>query len=198
MRKVGEARTRNRSWVSDPGFIPWCLRLLTVVSAIDALMLDYQVKFPLSLVISRKTVVQYQLLFRFLLHLKHAEQTLSSMWIEQKTSPWRAGVPHHPEFEKWRLRVFLLRSRMLAFVQQILAFVTFEVLEPNWRNLEVKLAKVTTVDQLLRDHSDFLDTCLKESMLTSARLLSVRLPKPFHLRLECLCLPTRSPRPTPV
>lgn len=65
---------------------------------------------------------------------------------------------------------------MLAFVQQILAFVTFEVLEPNWRNLEVKLAKVTTVDQLLRDHSDFLDTCLKEAMLTSARLLSVRLP----------------------
>ena len=65
---------------------------------------------------------------------------------------------------------------MLAFVQQILAFVTFEDLEPNWRNLEVKLAKVTTVDQLLRDHSDFLDTCLKEAMLTSARLLSVRVP----------------------
>jgi gamma-tubulin complex component 2 len=163
-----------------PRAIPWCLRLLTMVVAIDALMLDYQVEFPLSLVISRKTILQYQLLFRFLLHLKHAEQTLSSMWIEQKTPPWRTSVPHHPEFEKWRLRVFLLRARMLAFVQQILAFVTFEVLEPNWRNLEVKLAKVTTVDQLLRDHSDFLDTCLKESMLTSARLLSVRLLSPFH------------------
>lgn len=71
---------------------------------------------------------------------------------------------------------------MLAFVQQILAFVTFEVLEPNWRNLEVKLAKVTTVDQLLRDHSDFLDTCLKEAMLTSARLLSVRFPNPRYLQ----------------
>ena len=160
--------------------IPWYLGLLIVVLAIDALMLDYHVKFPLSLVISRKTILQYQLLFRFLLHLKHAEQTLSTMWIEQKTSPWRVGVPHHPELEKWRLRVFLLRARMLAFVQQILAFVTFEVLEPNWRGLEVKLAKVTTVDQLLRDHSDFLDTCLKESMLTSARLLSVCLPDAFY------------------
>ena len=160
--------------------IPWCLRLLTVILAIDALMLDYQVKFPLSLVISRKTILQYQLLFRFLLHLKHAEQTLSSMWVDQRASPWRASVPHHPEFEKWRLRVFLLRARMLAFVQQILAFVTFEALEPNWRGLEVKLAKVTTVDQLLRDHSDFLDTCLKESMLTSARLLSVRFPNSLH------------------
>lgn len=62
---------------------------------------------------------------------------------------------------------------MLSFVQQILSFATFEVLEPNWRALEVKLAKVTTVDQLLRDHVDFLDTCLKECMLTSSKLLKV-------------------------
>ncbi|KAJ8596832.1 hypothetical protein M405DRAFT_725573 [Rhizopogon salebrosus TDB-379] len=139
--------------------------------AIDALTLDYNVKFPLSLVISRKTILRYQLLFRFLLHLKHVEQSLASMWIEQKTSPWKRPVPNHPEFEQWRLRVALLRARMLAFVQQILAFTTFEVLEPNWRALEAKLANVTTVDQLLRDHVDFLDTCLKECMLTSAKLL---------------------------
>ncbi|KAG2143183.1 hypothetical protein BD769DRAFT_1383163 [Suillus cothurnatus] len=56
-----------------------------------------------------------------------------------------------------RLRVALLRARMLAFVQQILAFAIFQVLEPNWRELEAKLAKVTTGDQLLGDHVDFLD-----------------------------------------
>ncbi|KAJ7063541.1 gamma-tubulin complex, DGRIP84/SPC97 component [Mycena amicta] len=139
--------------------------------AIDAFALDYTVKFPLSLVISRKTILRYQLLFRFLFHLKHVEQSLSAMWIEQKTAPWRTTLPHHQELERWRLRVFLLRARMLSFVQQILAFATFEVLEPNWRALEGKLAKVTTVDQLLRDHVDFLDTCLKECMLTSSKLL---------------------------
>lgn len=95
------------------------------------------------------------------------------MWIDQKGTPWRVPMPQQPEFEKWRLRVFVLRARMLAWVQQILAFVTFEVLEPNWRTLEAKLAKVTTVDQLLRDHVDFLDTCTKECMLTSSRLLKV-------------------------
>lgn len=134
---------------------------------------DYNVKFPLSLVISRKTILRYQLLFRFLLHLKHVEQALSNMWVEQKTTPWRCPVPTHPEFAGWRSRVCLLRARMLAFIQQILAFVTFEVLEPNWHALEAKLDKVVTVDQLLRDHVDFLDTCLKESMLTSSKLLKV-------------------------
>ncbi len=166
--------------------------------AIDVLTLDYHVKFPLSLVISRKTILRYQLIFRFLLHLKNVEQSLSAMWIEHKTPTWRrqtrprqastsrpssrAGTPHpppkdwHTDFENWRRRVFLLRARMLAFVQQILAYTTFEVLEPNWRKLESKLeaGKVETVDQLLRDHVDFLDTCLKECMLTSDKLLKVR------------------------
>ncbi|KAK1219391.1 gamma tubulin complex Spc97/GCP2 subunit Alp4 [Marasmius sp. AFHP31] len=139
--------------------------------AIDALTLDYNVKFPLSLVISRKTILRYQFLFRFLLHLKHVEQSLATMWIEQKTGAWRQLVPDHADFNKWRLRVFLLRAKMLSFVQQILSFATSEVLEPNWRTLEAKLDKVTTVDQLLRDHVDFLDTCLKECMLTSKKLL---------------------------
>ncbi|KAI0746314.1 Spc98 family-domain-containing protein [Daedaleopsis nitida] len=161
--------------------------------AIEALTLDYHVKFPLSLVISRKTILRYQLIFRFLFHLKHVEQSLLSMWIEHKTAPWRRPMrprgtgtdagrqtpqptpPNdwHLEFENWRKRIFLLRTRMLAFVQQILAFTTFEVLEPNWRKLEDKLeaGKVETVDQLLRDHVDFLDTCLKECMLTSSTLL---------------------------
>ncbi|KAF9004596.1 gamma-tubulin complex component protein [Cyathus striatus] len=70
--------------------------------AMEFLTFDYNVKFPLSLVISRKTILRYQLLFRFLLHLKHAEQSLSAMWIEQKTAAWRRPVPQHPDFDKWR------------------------------------------------------------------------------------------------
>jgi gamma-tubulin complex component 2 len=96
------------------------------------------------------------------------------MWIEQKAGPWRKLVPENPELHNWRQRVFILRARMLAFVQHILSFATFEVLEPKWRKMEVNLERVTTVDQLLRDHVDILDTCLKECMLTSSKLLNVR------------------------
>ncbi|KAI9457635.1 Spc98 family-domain-containing protein [Lactarius psammicola] len=113
----------------------------------------------------------YQLLFRFLLHLKHVEQSLSAMWLEQQGPVWRrTDVP--PEFAAWRLRLFVLRARMLAWVTADPRFVAHEVLEPNWRALEAKLSKVTTVDQLLRDHVDFLDTCTKECMLTSSKLLN--------------------------
>lgn len=63
---------------------------------------------------------------------------------------------------------------MLGVVRQIVGYVSVEVLEPNWRALEAKLGSVKTVDQLLRDHVDFLDTALKECMLTNAKILKVR------------------------
>ncbi|KZV76883.1 hypothetical protein PENSPDRAFT_741190 [Peniophora sp. CONT] len=153
------------------------------LTALDALSLDFAVPFPLSLVVSRKTVLRYQLIFRFLLHLKSLEQSLSTMWLDHKSSAWRV-LPSHasPDFEKWRRRVALLRLRMLAFVQQLLAYVTSEVVEPNWRRFEERLGKVGTVDALLRDHVDFLDTCSKECMMTSdAKLLKA------HGRLVTVC-----------
>ena len=103
------------------------------VTTIEVLQLDFEVPFPLSLILSRKTVLRYQLLFRFLMHLKHIEQCLSQMWIDQKSDIWRASIEWHPELDKWRRRVAVLRARMLTVVQQIIAYVTVEVLEPNWR-----------------------------------------------------------------
>jgi gamma-tubulin complex component 2 len=72
---------------------------------------------------------------------------------------------------------------MLVFVQQLLYFCTAEVIEPNWQALMAKLnakedskggtSPVRTVDELMQDHVDFLDTCLKECMLTNSTLLRV-------------------------
>ncbi|CDS09368.1 hypothetical protein LRAMOSA10728 [Lichtheimia ramosa] len=143
-----------------------------VLSGYDSLTLDYTVTFPLSLVISRKALTKYQLLFRHLLYLKHVEDMLCDAWMKQKDTLWkmRTGIP---EIDAWKFRIFNLRHRMLMFVQQFAYYVTNEVLEPNWRRLESNLAKVTTVDQVLQFHSDFLDTCLKECMLTNAKLLRI-------------------------
>ncbi|KAF9084684.1 hypothetical protein BGX23_010317 [Mortierella sp. AD031] len=141
------------------------------LSGIDALTLDYSVKFPLSLVISRKALTKYQLLFRHLLYLKHGEQVLCTTWTEHaKSFVWKNTSP---ELKQWRGRVFSLRARMLTFVQQFAYYVCSEVLEPNWRNLASKLANVSTVDQVLQIHSDFLDTCLNECMLTNSKLLRI-------------------------
>ncbi|KAK4696201.1 hypothetical protein P7C70_g8417, partial [Phenoliferia sp. Uapishka_3] len=136
--------------------------------ASEAFTFDYRVRFPLNLVISKKTVVRYQLVFRYLLQLKLLERLLADAWTDQtKTSIWRERSKY-PEIEKWKGRIFALRARMFAFVQQMFGFAVGEVLEPNWRTLEGKLKEVETVDQLLRDHVGFLDDCLNSLLLTTS------------------------------
>ncbi|KAI5480700.1 spindle pole body component ALP4 [Pseudohyphozyma bogoriensis] len=150
--------------------------------ASDVFTLDYIVRFPLNLVISAKTIVRYQLIFRYLLQLKLLERSLAETWMEQTKSPyWRSRSPY-PELETFKARVIALRTRMLAFVQQMYSFAVGEVLEPNWRQLEGKLEKVETVDQLLTDHVDFLNNCMNSLLLTANEdLLKV------HEKLTTVC-----------
>lgn len=160
------------------------------ITGFDALELDYSVPFPLSLVISRKTVLRYQLIFRHLLSLRHLETLLVTSWADQnKVISWRHKSSDR-RLELWKRRAWNLRAKMLVFVQQLLYFCTAEVVEPNWVGLMERVngastngSEVTangtkqanrTVDELMQDHVDFLDTCLKECMLTQAKLLKVR------------------------
>lgn len=149
------------------------------ISGHYALELDYKVPFPLSLVISRKTVLRYQLLFRHLLTLRHLEGLLSTSWKEHTTVYTWKHRSKYPQVEQWKRRAWNLRSRMLVFVQQLLYFCTMEVVEPNWAKLVKRLDEVKTVDQLMQHHVDFLDTCLKECMLTNSKLLKVPACVPF-------------------
>ena len=123
------------------------------ISGYEALTLDYAVPFPLSLVVSRVTLTRYQLLFRYLLSLRHLETLLTNSWIEHsKVRVWT----HRPrvdadanasekatalKIENWKRRAWCLRSRMLCFVQQLLYFCTSEVIEPNWSAFMSRLSK---------------------------------------------------------
>ncbi|USP80522.1 spindle pole body component 97 [Curvularia clavata] len=167
----------------------------TNITGYQALVFDYAMPFPLSLVVSRVTLTRYQLLFRYLLSLKHLETDLAKCWGEQgKNAAWKHRS-RNPRIEQWKRRAWTLRARMLVFVQQLTYYCTSEVIEPNWASLMSRISeeknqdarakgKTTeddsggpqvkrTVDELMQDHVDFLATCLKECMLTNSKLLRI-------------------------
>ena len=101
------------------------------ISAHEALTLDFGVPFPLSLIISRVTLTRYQLLFRYLLSLKHLEGQLINSWcdaggidnaaavstatksgVKSKTvrdiGVWRRKS-RNPKIEIWKKRAWVLR-----------------------------------------------------------------------------------------
>ncbi|KKA27363.1 hypothetical protein TD95_003200 [Thielaviopsis punctulata] len=158
-----------------------------------SLQLDYVVPFPVSLVISRRTIWRYQTLFRYLLSLQHLEAQLSTSWHVQSRGLAWTNRSSNRRLEIWKARAWTLRSRMLVFVQQLRYFCTTEIIEPNWQKFMARLDRsdesstMRTVDELIGDHIDFLDSCLKECMLTNGKLLRI------HSKLMQTCTFFASP-----
>lgn len=140
-------------------------------TVLDVLEFDISVQFPVSLVISRKNMIRWKFLHTILIQLKVTERQLADVWLEHKARHWQTRASEHSELEGWKMRVFRLRHRMTFFLQTVMAFFTSEVIEPNWAQLEKKIETATTVDQFLRDHTDFLNECRKECMLTDVRFV---------------------------
>ncbi|KAK4181887.1 putative spindle pole body component alp4 [Triangularia setosa] len=201
-----------------------------MANGFTSLQIDYSVPFPVSLVVSRKTVWRYQALFRYLLSLRYLESQLSTTWQTHTSGFVWCHRSSSRVLEIWKRRVWTLRARMLVFVQQLLYFCTAEVIEPNWQALMARVRErekpppshqdqqqqsgavgaepnsivvptpttspnlhyplksthirpglTRTVDELMQDHVDFLDTCLKECMLTNSKLLRI------HSKLTQTC-----------
>lgn len=118
------------------------------LKAFNCFTLDYIVEWPLNIVLSQQVLYKYQLLFRHLFYCKHVERRLCRAWTA------------HQECKELNLRGALSRSyaarqRMLHFMQNLVYYMTFEVIEPHWHEMERSLRsaqKTKTLDDVIRHH----------------------------------------------
>ncbi|XP_034097807.1 gamma-tubulin complex component 2 homolog [Drosophila albomicans] len=148
------------------------------LTGMECFAFTYEVKWPVSLVLNKMAIGQYQILFRQLFYCKHVERQLCKVWKEnsktKKFSPRAA----------WLYRsAFALRQRMMNAIQNLEYYMMIEVIEPNWHAFIEKMRKVEDIDMLLTIHQDFLTMCLKSSMLTEDSQLSR-----IIFRLAKICL----------
>lgn len=141
------------------------------LSALECIVLDFDIPFPQSLVVSRPAILCYQFLFRHLLRIKVAEQILNGSWIKvSRHSIWRRQSENE-EFEKWKWKALELRSKMVTFVEQLLYYCTADVIDRNSTEFFSEINDAPTVDSLKTNHINYLDRCLTECMLTAVEFL---------------------------
>ncbi|KAL4233344.1 Gamma-tubulin complex component 2 [Mactra antiquata] len=138
------------------------------LSGLESFSFDYVVKWPVSLVLNRKALTRYQMLFRHLFYTKHVERQLCSVWVGNKSAKL-----YGPKSCRWYSAAFALRQRMLNFVQNFEYYMMFEVVEPNWHVFQTNMLSVSNVDDVLAYHIDFLNSCLNDCMLTNPQLLKI-------------------------
>jgi gamma-tubulin complex component 2 len=136
------------------------------LKGIEVFMLDYRVSWPVSLVVSKRSVTKYQLVFRHLFFARHVERCLKATW---------QGHQHLKELDVRAAggRSYCLRHRMLGFMQNIVYYFTYEVIEPRWHEMEQRLKECGTMDEVLAAHAELQDTILKECLLTNQELLKI-------------------------
>ncbi|KAJ3659485.1 hypothetical protein Zmor_011173 [Zophobas morio] len=133
---------------------------------IDSFAFSYEVHWPLSLILNRKSLACYQMIFRHLFYCKYVERMICQVWKCNKV----AKKFHFEDAQHYRT-AFALRQRMLHCVQNLEYHMMVEVIEPHWCMFLQKIGKVNNVDEILACHCDFLDSCLKDCMLTIPPIL---------------------------
>ncbi|EGR31712.1 hypothetical protein IMG5_103560 [Ichthyophthirius multifiliis] len=131
---------------------------------IELFSLDYNVKWPLNLILNRKTLTKYQLLFRHLFQFKIVERNLCKTWIFIQSAKELNLI----NFFK---KSYYLLSRMLHFVKNFVYYICFEVIEQKWTKFINNIKNVSEFDDILILHETFLDQCLKESVLLDQNIV---------------------------
>ncbi|CAN6872607.1 unnamed protein product [Brassica oleracea] len=173
---LGMQKDLNSNSIEDP----------VSITGLETFSLGYKVQWPLSIVISKKALSKYQLIFRFLFHCKHVERQLCGAWqIHQ-------GIRSMNSNGTAIRRSSLLCRSMLKFISSLLHYLTFEasseffshfcVLEPNWHVMHDRLQSTRSVDEVIQHHDFFLDKCLRGCLL----LLPDVLKKMEKLKSVCL------------
>ena len=129
-----------------------------------------RIPFPISLILSPTSMDSYKLLFRHLFFTKHVERRLVGVWSDHQV------LKKLDSLRGLLGPTFLLRQRMLHFVQNLMSYVTFEVVESNWLEMlssidvpddTMSSYKHHTVEDLLNIHEDFLQKTMNACLLTN-------------------------------
>lgn len=127
----------------------------------DALVLNLEVSFPMNLVISRDSLSKYQIIFRFLVTIIALDLRLSAKQRLSKFSPAMQKL------------LAVVRHSMSQFVLNLHGFLAYQVLQPQFNALMKNMKNVPGLDKIIALHTNYLDTCLRECLLTNSKLIQL-------------------------
>lgn len=90
--------------------------------------LDFKCEFPLNLILNKKTISKYQVLFRLMLWCTFLERQLGSCWLKLQ------GMKEVGAMECFKT-AYSLNHRILTFLKRFIYYLSEEVIERNWFEL---------------------------------------------------------------
>ncbi|GBF91900.1 gamma-tubulin complex component [Raphidocelis subcapitata] len=138
----------------------------TTAPAWQVLLLDLKVDWPVSLVVSRRQMLQYQVIFKHLFQLKFAERQLNTVWAALQPTRGLSRADQE-RFRPWHT----LCRGLTHVLTEYLRYVTTDVIEPLWMAMEERIARARDIDEVMRCHQAFLLRAADGALLTQLPIL---------------------------
>ncbi|KAL9624527.1 MAG: hypothetical protein Q9160_001191 [Pyrenula sp. 1 TL-2023] len=134
----------------------------------EAFTLEYKITAPCDVIITQWANTQYLRVFNLLWRIKRVEFSLSSTWRRSMTgSRGILAAVNDRVGPDWK-RARCVMSEMIHFVNQLLYYVLFEVIESSWEKLQEAISKPeSTLDDLIAAHNDYLNEITSKGLLST-------------------------------
>ncbi|KAI6152432.1 Spc98 family-domain-containing protein [Pisolithus tinctorius] len=130
------------------------------VKAIDGLLVEYAVPFPLTYIFTPNVLQSYCSIFVFLLQIRRAKSVLEQILL--RSSVANAAL-------RSELKVFYaMRGKLSWFINTIFNFVTTFVIHSQLIKFWEAVNQAKSLDELITIHNDHLDMLLRECFLHSS------------------------------
>lgn len=161
----------------------------TKLSASSLIQFEFLVPYPLNVVVSRRSIMRYQFLFRHIIDLKSAHMDLSESWASQvRDLRWQISKPSESQANEsfsgpnqCIRRACLLRQRMLQLLLDLIHHSLVDGIQHEFTKFKSALNSYDKVSELVEAHIRFLDRSLINCLLSDSQLLKT------GARLLALC-----------
>lgn len=142
------------------------------------LNINYEISFPLSIVLSKKSIIKYQMIFRQLLQIHVISRHLNQCTSVELMPGIRSFDNLQTTLRPILILLASLKSKMIYFVNSLLSYIQFEVIDYHWNVFMYifsrgDLPNFQLLETVMSSHSGFLDGCLKDLFLTNWKLFRI-------------------------
>lgn len=134
----------------------------------DIFTLDYLISSPLTVIFTEKIMATYRKIFKFLWHAKRAMFYLGQFQCIRTLISFQ----NNSELYEVIQMLMILRQAMRHFINNLISYILLEIIEKAWKRFYSKLFCAQNLDELIFLHNKFLETLLKEMLLSDPEIYS--------------------------
>lgn len=146
----------------------------------DTFALRYTVRGPLATMLEQ-SMSKYQLLFKPLWRMKHLELVLGARVWKEQVCQAKLLRSMRPELAATAKRLHLVTHQMVHFIQQMLYYILFEVIECQWMAMLEKVRAARTLDDIFEAHDRFLRQVRRDAFLEQDDEIYLRMSGVFDV-----------------